>query len=266
MRLPDGIIPAASAQLQTVCECLHTLLGEEIVGIYLHGSLAMGCFHPHHSDLDLLVVTRHRMSVDRKQQVMALLLRLSNAPFPIEISFLVFSEIHPFEHPLPFDLHYSEMWREQTSRELAEGTRQRWNEESRRDPDLTAHVMITRHRGLTLSGKPIPEVFPLVPDEAYALSILGDYHDARASRKEHLVYFVLNACRVHAFLENGKILSKEEGGRYGLTVIPGQFHPLIRQALASYRGAVQLDAPFEESRLDAFAAFMDQAPLGEQQP
>ena len=31
-------------------------LGDTLVGVYLHGSAAMGCYHPAHSDLDLLVV------------------------------------------------------------------------------------------------------------------------------------------------------------------------------------------------------------------
>jgi predicted nucleotidyltransferase len=126
--LPDGISAPARTQLQTLCERLQTLLGEELVGIYLHGSLAMQCFHPSHSDLDPLVVNQQRMSVDTNYHLMHLLLRLSNAPYPIEISFLILSEIHPFEHPLPFNLHYSEMWRQQTSRELSDGTWRGWNE------------------------------------------------------------------------------------------------------------------------------------------
>ena len=32
------------------------ILGENLVGIYLHGSLAMGCFNPQKSDIDLIIV------------------------------------------------------------------------------------------------------------------------------------------------------------------------------------------------------------------
>ncbi|HHT85033.1 MAG: nucleotidyltransferase domain-containing protein [Bacillota bacterium] len=32
------------------------ILGSNLVGIYLHGSAAMGCWNPRTSDLDLLVV------------------------------------------------------------------------------------------------------------------------------------------------------------------------------------------------------------------
>ena len=32
------------------------ILRENIVGVYLHGSLAMGCFNPKRSDTDLIIV------------------------------------------------------------------------------------------------------------------------------------------------------------------------------------------------------------------
>jgi hypothetical protein len=256
--LPDWTLPLVRVQIQTLCEHLQTLCGEELEGIYLHGSLAMNCFNVERSDLDLLVVNKRQMSVDRKYQITDLLLRLSNAPCPIEISFLIFADIHPFEHPLPFDFHYSEMWRQQKSNEMADGTWMHWNEERRRDPDLTAHLVIAHHRGITLYGKPISVIFPAVPNKDYVLSILEDYHDAREGRMGNPVYFVLNACRIQAFLVYGYIFSKDEGGVYGLETFPTLFHPLIQQALEIYRGR-QPTMPFEESMLDSFAAFMDQS-------
>lgn len=36
-------------------------LKEKLVGIYLHGSLAMGCFHPNISDIDFLVIVNERL-------------------------------------------------------------------------------------------------------------------------------------------------------------------------------------------------------------
>ena len=32
------------------------IIGDDLAGIYLHGSLAMGCFNPDRSDIDLIVV------------------------------------------------------------------------------------------------------------------------------------------------------------------------------------------------------------------
>ena len=50
------------------------------------------------------------------------------------------------------------------------------------------------------------------------------------------VYFVLNACRIHAYLAQKLICSKDEGGVYGLDALPLSFRPLLQQALDIYRG------------------------------
>lgn len=42
-------------------------LSENLVGIYLHGSLAMGCFNPSRSDVDLVVVKESLLTLSMKQ-------------------------------------------------------------------------------------------------------------------------------------------------------------------------------------------------------
>ncbi|WP_165423000.1 aminoglycoside adenylyltransferase domain-containing protein [Ktedonosporobacter rubrisoli] len=244
-------------QVKTLSERLQNMLGIELVSIFLHGSLAMGCFNPERSDLDLLIITAQGLSVTAKRAIMELLLQLSNAPRPIEISFLVLPNIHPFRHPLPFDLHYSEDWRKKTSEELADGSWRDWNKHERYDYDLAAHITITRRRGLILYGKPAIEVLPTVPGEDYARAIIGDYWDARDSREQYPVYFVLNACRVYAYLKGGHIFSKDEGGSYGLDALPATFSGLIQHALEDYRGEGQA-RPYAAPELATFASFMDQ--------
>ena len=46
------------------------ITGEKLTGIYLHGSLAMGCFHPEKSDIDLIVVVSENLSDDQKGLLM----------------------------------------------------------------------------------------------------------------------------------------------------------------------------------------------------
>ncbi|MDO4667672.1 MAG: nucleotidyltransferase domain-containing protein [Streptococcus sp.] len=45
----------------------HQILGENLVGIYLHGSVAMGCFNDKKSDIDLLVVVNNDITDTIKQ-------------------------------------------------------------------------------------------------------------------------------------------------------------------------------------------------------
>ena len=118
-------------------------------------------------------------------------------------------------------------------------------------------MTIARQRGITLFGKPASEVLPPVPHKDYLSSLISDYQDARTTRTQNPVYFVLNACRTHAYLSNQHIFSKDEGGVYGLKALPISFHPLITQALATYRGQPASE-PFTEDDLTRFAAFIDQ--------
>jgi predicted nucleotidyltransferase len=248
---------AVRDQVQAFVHAIRELLAENLVGIYLHGSLAMGCFHPLRSDLDLLVLTRGGITLDVKRHLAELLLRHSGAPQPIEISFLRQSDLHPWESPTPFDMHYSEDWRQQTQEQLASGAWRAWNDQRQKDADLAAHVTITRARGICLAGPPIAEVFPLVPREHHAASILGDVRDARDHIVETPVYYTLNLCRVYAYLLEGRICSKDEGGVWAERTLPDEFQPVVRQALAAYRGSAG-DDTCSPAALVALATYMDE--------
>jgi predicted nucleotidyltransferase len=248
---------AVETQVNTFCAYLQALLETNLSGIYLHGSLAMGCFNPDRSDIDLLVVTTRAMSIETKRRVAQLLLHSSMAPNPIEISFLVEQQMHPFQHPLPFDLRYSETWRERYHRELADGSWTQWNDTVHTDADLAAHFTIILNRGICFFGKPVKEIFPPVPARYYTASIMGDFADAREGRLTTPVYFILNACRVYAYLLDGSIFSKDEGGAWGLLTLPGEYHSVIAQALDTYRGNRNHEL-FDLAALDQFAAYMDE--------
>jgi hypothetical protein len=103
------------------CQKIVDLLRDDLVGIYLHGSLAMGCFNPQHSDMDVLVVSQAAIPLPVKAELGRLLLRLSLLPSPIEIHFLNLAGLHPWRYPPPFDLHYSGPWRDRFERDLASG-------------------------------------------------------------------------------------------------------------------------------------------------
>src|SRR5574337_747753 len=145
------------AQVTRLREALADALPDNLVGLYLHGSLAMGCFNPACSDIDLLAVTRQRMTVETKRGVAELLLRTSDAPSPIEVSFLREADLRSWAYPTPYDFHFSEDWREKFRRGLSSGEWQTWNDHPRTDADLAAHITVTLHRGICLYGRPIVE-------------------------------------------------------------------------------------------------------------
>ena len=138
------------------------ILQENLVGIYLHGSLAMGCFNPNYSDIDFLVVVKEEISTQLKRKLVDVLLELSmeGPAKDFEMSVILEEYAQQIKYPTPFVLHYSKAYRD---RYLSDPSFICGNYD---DEDLAAHMTIIYHRGRCLFGKPISEVFQSVPKES----------------------------------------------------------------------------------------------------
>lgn len=232
-----GDVPEETrAQIERLIVLLRAHIGDDLVGIYLHGSLAMGCWNPSRSDIDLLVVAERSMPISTKWRVVQVLLRLSRAPSSIEASFLEARDLEPWSHPTPFDLHYSEDHRHRFEHELRSGGWKEWGRARDRDGDLAGRVTVTRRRGICLWGRPIDAVFPEVPPGDFVASILADLEWARGREDVPTDYRLLNLCRAWAYLRDGLVVSKDEGGGWALDVLPAGLRGPIAAALAVYRG------------------------------
>jgi hypothetical protein len=232
----DNCPKATQDQVQRILTGFQERLGNSLIGIYLHGSLAMSCFNPEASDVDLLALVRHKIPPSIKKAIIEFLLSVSGAPHPLEISFLRQKDVIPWQFPTPFDLHFSEEWRARYFEDIATEKWKLWDAYPQRDPDLAAHIMITRHRGICLCGMPVEKAFPLVPRQDYLESLISDLVWTLGRLPDLLVYGVLNSCRVYAYLLEGHIFSKAEGAAWALTALAPEFHPTIRTALEMYRG------------------------------
>jgi len=213
-------------------------LDHDLVGIYLHGSAAMGCFNPSKSDIDLIVVVRNALSQKTKRRYMDMLLELSQeAPAKgIELSIVQESVCKPFVYPTPYEFHFPlaplEWYQSNPDEYMArmQGT----------DKDLAAHFTIIWHRGKTLYGKEIREVFSPVSHEAYLDSLWYDTAEARNDIRKNPVYTILNLCRVLAYVQENLILSKLEGGRWGLLNVSARYGSLISAALEEYQNNITM--------------------------
>ncbi len=217
------------------------ILRDNLVGLYLHGSAVMGCFNEKTSDIDLLVVIHHDMSEEEKRRYMNMVVELNTlAPTKgIELSIIKKSVCKPFVYPTPFELHFSIAhleWYKHNPQDYVlkmNGT----------DKDLAAHITILYHRGLCLWGEEIHDVFEPVGEKAYFDSIWYDIECAEEDILENPVYVILNLCRVLAFKKENLILSKQEGGIWGLAHVPETYSKLIQQALDEYASisTIELD-------------------------
>ena len=210
------------------------ILYDNLTGIYLHGSLAMGCYNEKKSDIDLLVVVKNDVSRETKRRYMDMVVALNNkAPSKgIELSIVKEAVCKPFVYPTPFELHFSVAhlnWYLSNPEDYIEkmnGT----------DKDLAAHFTIIYHRGKTLYGKEIKSVFSEVSSEAYMDSIWLDVKNAKEEIIDNTMYMILNLCRVLAYKKASLILSKQEGGEWALhSLSDPQYKKIVLSALEEYK-------------------------------
>lgn len=220
------------------------ILHDNLIGIYLHGSLAMGCYNNRNvssvshiypkSDIDLLVVVKNDISREIKRRYMDMVVALNDrAPSKgIELSIVKETVCKPFVYPTPFELHFSAAhlnWYLSNPEDYIEkmnGT----------DKDLAAHFTIIYHRGKTLYGKEIKSVFAEVSSRDYMDSIWLDIKNAKEDIIDDTMYIILNLCRVLAYKKEGLILSKQEGGEWALRhLFDPQYKKAVQLALEEYK-------------------------------
>lgn len=228
------------------------ILQDNLVGVYLHGSAVMGCYNPTKSDIDLIVVVKDSMPNTFKKVFMDMVVEL-NAKGPakgIEMSIVKQGVCKSFVYPTPFELHFSVAHLEWYGKNPDDYISKMKGE----DKDLAAHFTIITHRGKCICGAPIKDVFADVPIKDYVDSIWNDIADAEEDIADDPMYMILNLARVLAYLKDGLVLSKKEGGEWALNNLPGMYHSLIQDAMKEYADGV--DITYETNLAKDYARYM----------
>jgi predicted nucleotidyltransferase len=240
--------------LDDVVSELREHLGEGLVGVYLHGSLAMGAFDPGRSDVDVLAVCAEPLP---RSQRLALGHALDAIPRPpsggdLEFSLVTAASVRTPSDAPRFEVHVSTHDRPAV---IDGGDRPG-------DQDMVVHFAVTRARGRSLVG-PAPE--DLFPEPERALLIRAFLSDMRWGREEgaaaweghpmpelaSMAYRVLNAARSWRFLETGELGSKVEGAEWVRARGAGiEDVALLDAALAFQRGD-EVDPP-SDAAVEAF--------------
>lgn len=214
--------------LEVIVERYKKILDKNLVGIYLHGSLAMGCY-TNRSDIDFLVVVRQPIDMKTKKDLIESIIHLDNLPKKgVEMSIILERYAKEFIYPTPFELHYSDFHRDRylsDSDYICGGLT---------DRDLAAYITIIIHRGICLYGKEIKRVFSDVPKSAYIDSLIYDIENAKNVIFENPVNITLNLCRVLYYVKENAISSKLEGGNWGKEVVPQKYRKIVDDALKVY--------------------------------
>ncbi len=232
--------------LERIIAGYRDILGDSLLGLYLHGSMAFGCYHPAISDADLIAVIGGPITSGQEERLIAFLMD-AEADGPakgIEMSVVEERFCRIFVYPTPYQLHYSRAHRAAAMADMAGFCRRMKGT----DPDLAAHFTVIREVGITLWGEPIASMFGAVDPAFYLDSIRRDAADSAETLPADPTYALLNTCRILAYIREGKILSKQGGGEWGLEHLPS-FAPVIASAADSYR----CGRPFGGERTEAEA-------------
>lgn len=238
--------------LRKIATAYTKILQDNLAGIYVHGSIAFGCFHWSKSDIDFLAVVQTEPGLTEKRALIQTLLDLDKAcpPKGFEMSVVLMRYCQNFVYPTPYVLHYSNAHRHRARTDLTAYCQ----EMNGTDVDLAAHFTVTRAVGIPLCGLPIETVFGPVPKKYYWESIYGDIKNAAEEILRDPVYIILNLCRVLAYQKEASILSKKGGGLWGIKTLPSRYRPPVESALFCYENGTPFS--FDPAALSQFAAYM----------
>lgn len=201
LSLGHGRVEPWREQAEAVAEVLVRLV-PDLVGVYVHGSAALGGFGPA-SDLDVLALVAGESATDWTAVGTALL--ATGVERPLELSVVDARRAGAPSEPWQFLLHVSSADGRVVVGSVDDGVG---------DADLIAHYAVTRAVGLPLAG-PMPERVIGRVDPVVLLGYLAD-ELAWGSEAADERYAVLNACRAVAYAEDGLLRSKVDGGRWWL--------------------------------------------------
>ena len=238
-------------QIKTACT---GIFPTNLIGIYVHGSLAFGCFNWDKSDIDFIIVTRLSPTLQEKERLIKELLKIDKIcpPKGLEMSLVLEEYCRNFLYPTPFELHFSNTHKQKCSDNLSDycahmnGT----------DKDLAAHFTIIKQAGITLYGKKVDDVFEDVPKANYLDSIKYDIENAVSEIVENPIYIILNLCRVLAYIKDDVVLSKQQGAYWGLENIPTKYAGLINKAEKSYCSKEPFLMDMGDALLTDFSEYM----------
>jgi streptomycin 3"-adenylyltransferase len=223
-------------------DLLKEKLESRFMGVYLHGSLAMGSYFPPKSDMDFIMVSDNKLDAELAKSLNTSIAKYAEICLTvgsIECSVITLQTVRDIPEKMPYELHYNGAWHERILKdEVSYGADQF-------DSDIPAHLMCIKKRGICLYGMAINDVFGEVCWRNFLISVMDDFNWIVEGENicESPYYGVLNICRVMQIFiyGNEKYLSKYEGAVWGMDNLPDEHLPLIQQALEVYASNEPID-------------------------
>ncbi|NYH80605.1 streptomycin 3'-adenylyltransferase [Actinopolyspora biskrensis] len=241
------------SQEEDTARLVHDVLGADVVGIYRHGSAVLDGLRPH-SDLDLLVVSRRRMTWRQRRALVDGLLRGSGAvgppgsARPVELTVAVDTDLRPWHYPPRCEFQYGEWSRaEFESGELPSPVS---------SPDLAPLVTMVLLGDAAVYGPPPGRVLDPVPHEDLVRAFAAAVPELLDELWSDTRNVVLTLARIWSSLVTGVISSKDAAADWALHRLPEGHRPVLVHARAVYLAQQEEDWENTAQRVRACAEYV----------
>jgi predicted nucleotidyltransferase len=222
--------PDVNAVLQMLHSEVQAVLGDSLVGMIVHGSLASGDFDPQRSDVDVLVVTAGELPTEMLPALAAMHARLTASGLhwaaKMEVSYIPQAALRRHD---PAHVHHPALRVDGSFG--VDGHGSEWI--------IQRHII--REKGIVIDGpSPHTLIDPVLPDDLRR-AVAGLLHEwwepqlqdqHRLYSGEYQAYAILTMCRMLYTLQHGAVVSKPFAARWAQHESGERWAGLIQQALA----------------------------------
>lgn len=235
-------------QLGRIVEIWKKHMQDELVGIYLHGSIVLNAFNPESGDIDILVVVEDSIGAAKRLEIAKDVVGIDGCPRPLEMSAIKICDAKSWKTPGNCVFHYSDFWTERY--------RKRFNNPDEEvyvvdyefpDADVTSYIRLINQSGVVLYGREIKEVFCDISDEDFwsAISADIDDYDFHSCKDRYFASNVLILGRILSFKVTRQILSKYDAGIWMIDYVPKELKYLPEGAMRIWFEGDECDLPEE---------------------
>jgi hypothetical protein len=209
---------------------VNDILQDQLVGMYIHGSLANGGFD-NASDIDVIAVTKDDISEETFAQLSSMHAEISRLDSPwaiqLEAAYIPQRAFVRFDNSILYP--HLDRGSDEVLHKIAPES----------DWPILCHIL--RERGITITG-PDPKILiaPVSPNDLRLAVAEGMpiwvspiiANPSEINKRGYQSFFVLSMCRMLYTLKYGEILPKPAAAKWGKENLEKRWHPLIARALA----------------------------------
>jgi predicted nucleotidyltransferase len=200
-------------------------LGDDLIGIYLFGSLALGDFDPASSDVDVLVAVGEELSGAPRDAVAGVHDRLDPRGLELECSYIPVAALRRHDSSATHHLSVGADW--------GLGPHEH-------GPEWVIERRVLRDRGVVVAGPPPAELIAPVSEdelrEAARALLRGFWRGEGAdpaflSTRRHQAFAVLSMCRALYTIEHGEPVTKPGAAAWAREALAPRWRLLVERAL-----------------------------------